>query len=241
MTYTPGGGYYPSPTETWQCNQCGTQLIGVRLPERRLLPRRKPGASIGYDIQSKCPGCGTVLCGRCMEFQKTNPIVPDSEVRCPECGRKFGAGPILVPQSWAEEHDTAGVGLHAMSYVKDLKTWGKWLVFWTVINFLGWAAMIAAPEAGEESMSALPGFLIMVALIFDVAVFVAAVACLASRTPWSGYYILFAVYLLMIGIFNVFSGGGFWVGLGVVQIICAITVMGKASKYSMARTDIGGY
>jgi len=236
VSYYKATAYSPSGTETWKCNQCGTQLIGVRVPRRSALPKKRGGLSVDYDIQSKCPKCGNVLCGKCIEFQKPNEKFPSSEVLCPECGTKFDDGAVLVPTQWAENIDKAGIGLEATSYVKDLRNWAGWLVFWTIVNFFGTVALLSGGPDSEVGVG-MPEPLAYLSLFVDIMVFISAIACLASRVPWHGFYIVFSIYLIMIGISNLIGPASFWTGLGIFQIILAVKLIGNSSKYSTSRTD----
>ena len=230
--YTPSGG-----TETWKCNHCGTELIGTRVPRRSALPKKKGASSVDYDMQSKCPRCGNILCGKCIDLQKPNERVPTGEVICPECGSKFGDGAVLVPAQWAESIDKAGIGIEATGYAKDLRNWAGWLIFWTVVNFFATASLLAEGEDAPGGGVGMPEPLAYLSLLVAAVVFISAIACLASRVPWHGFYMVFSIYLIMIGVSNLFGSLSFWTGLGIFQIILGIKLIGDATKYSTSRTD----
>jgi DNA-directed RNA polymerase subunit RPC12/RpoP len=225
-----------SATETWKCSQCGSQLIGTRVSRRSALAGKKFPVGTRDYIQSKCARCGNTMCGLCLDLQKPNAHTPDHEVLCPECGAKFGDGPVLMPEQVAARYDTEGIGVEATGYVKDLRSWAGWLIFWSIVNFFGMASLMSEAASSPEVELGVPDALVVLSLFGDVIVFFSAVICLASRVPWAGFYVIFSLYLISIGVLNLFAKG-FWTFLGIVQIIIGLAVIGKGSSYSASRTD----
>jgi hypothetical protein len=179
------------------------------------------------------------MCSPCLEMQKPSDIMPDRDALCPDCGKTFGDGPILLPAGHTSyiapspAEQAASVEAGTFDYVKDLRSWAGWLIFWTVINtggmFFGGGGEEELPElsAGEMAVATALGC----ALIgVGILVFISAIVCLATRPPWPGFYIIFGIYLISIGLLNL-TGGGFWSGLGIFQLVISITLFVRYAKY----------
>lgn len=178
------------------------------------------------------------MCAPCLEMQKPRDTMPDREALCPDCGKAFGDGPILSPAGSApyapgspEEEATRGAG--GFDYVKDLHSWAGWLIFWSIINtgslFVGGGVEEELPELTASEMAIGFGvgcFLVAIGLL----VLVSAIVCLATNPPWPGFYIIFGVYLITIGLLNL-TGGGCWTALGIFQLLIAIGTFINYGRY----------
>ncbi len=254
MPYYPKYGTWPPTDEIWKCSQCARELSGRSMPRRSLIARDL--SSTGQAMHSKCARCGYVMCAPCLEMQKPDDRLPDREALCPDCGSPFGDGPILVPSAESTYSATPGQTTYApppparavaaakeFDHVKNLRTWAGWLIFWTIINtgslFVGGGGE-DMPELSDGEMAIAFGagcFLVSIGLL----VLASAIACLVTRPPWPGFYIIFGVYLVIVALLNLL-GGGFWMGLGVVQLIISVSLFRNYGRYlTEHRAMQGGY
>ena len=230
----------------WKCALCGRETTGKRASRRSsVLPFNisTPGSE---NIQSQCANCGYTMCSQCLELQKPGELMPDRETLCPGCGKSFGDGPILLhlshPDYMKISHKEVGPRVEeaTFNYVRDLKTWAWWLLFWSVINtgILVWGLMQDASNLGPGEFLVPTGLGCLI-IIIDLSVFVSAIVCLTRRLPWAGFYIIFAVYLTEIGLFNL-TAGGIWFAVGVFQLGIAISLCVNWFKYRRARGEAIG-
>ena len=217
--------------ENWTCSQCGIELRGVPVDKRSYIRGKefKP-ASMAY-VQSKCVGCGKIICGQCIDLLKPKGYVLPKDVQCPDCGLKIGDGPALVPEPLAERFDTQGIGVEATTYVKDLKSQSVWIIIWSIVNFFG--GLLLLSDAGDmpELAIGMPLFLMYILLGMSVLAFISAVTVLVSAVPWHGFYSVYGIYMIVIGISNAMTPG-FWRFLGIAQVFIGIGLILRGAKYS---------
>ena len=127
--------------------------------------------------------------------------------------------------------------LPAIDYAKKLKGWAKWMVFWGPVNFILLGAIWAMVEfSGGSYQFKIPEVIIYISAACDIVAFIAGIACLAMRMPWPGFYVVFSLYLVFVGISNVFMGSGLaGLILGPIQIISGLWCIRDATRYSTAR------
>ncbi len=235
------GATAPAPGNTkWQCSQCGREITGRRSSKRSQVFPYNASIPGGDAVQSQCAACGYTMCSQCLEFQKPSEMMPDREALCPGCGKPFGDGPVLVgeahPSYGNVAHRDQGVSVEAatFNYINDLHNWAVWILIWSVINtgseiyFLHEEAQGLAP--GEFLV---PSGLGCVIMFIDFAVFISSIICLVKRPPWPGFYFVFGIYLIEIGLMNM-SAGDFWFAVGIFQIGIAVTLFINFGKYRAA-------
>jgi len=191
---------------------------------------------------TRCLSCGKTLCQACAKkLVKGSWPLGNMHSPCPQCNAKFGDGPVLIPAAWAADYDRAGVGLEAAAYVRTLKNWSQWIIFWSLVNLGSTMLLLLAGGKSDDAAgpAAPPAFLALF-LATSIIALTASIACLASRIPWPGFYLVFSLYLVFVGITNLWDGTGFWRGLGVVQILLGFWCMRDARRYAAARIKTGG-
>jgi hypothetical protein len=227
--------------EVWTCAECGVEVTGATAPKRSWLVRNRLRAAGEGAILTRCVSCGKTLCQSCAKrVLKGGWPLANRNSPCPQCGAKFGDGPILVPAAWAADYDRAGIGLEAAAYARTLKTWSKWIIFWSVLNGGGVLSTLLAGRQSDDALaSQSPEALAVFFLAVSLVALVASIACLASRIPWAGFYVVFSLYLVLVGVMNVWEGNGFWRAAGIVQILLGLWCMRDAARYAEARHKSG--
>jgi len=240
MNSQPDQPAVPS-SETWTCTECGAEVAGPTVPERRWLVGKKFRTTDGGTVLTRCASCGKTLCQGCTKkLVKGSWPVGNMLSPCPQCKARFGDGPVLIPAAWAADYDRAGIGLQAAAHVRTLKNWSQWVIFWSLVN-LGSAILLllAGDQSGDAAAPPVPQALLALLLATSIIALIASMVCLGSRIPWPGFYVIFSLYLVFLGIMNAWSGTGFWRTLGVVQILLGLWCMRDAKRYGAVRPKTG--
>jgi len=168
-------------------------------------------------------------------------------------------------------HQTADY-LKLNIYIKKLKNWAKWIIFWSIINSalfaLVWAQIksslnitslniaslrltlhqlflyITYALKGETFLFTLPfsgkEIFFLISFPIDIVAGIAGILCLSSKSPWHGFYVVFSLYLISVGIFNFSYGsvGEFARLLGILQIGAGLWSISYVRKYYCIRSKV---
>jgi hypothetical protein len=190
------------------------------------------------------PDAATPCAPSVSNYKNRATLCPTAKCSAPNAGGISADGPTLVTE-WHTEYEQAarpaqgaidGKGKH--NYVKDLKGWAFAILVWSVINtYFLFQPVEGDIEPIEEGAMVIYNGIICITVGLNAIMFIGGLVCLLVQRPWPGFYILFGLYLLSVGLLNM-TGGGFWLFMGIFQIGLSISLFINFSKYRSSPQDM---